>query len=282
MAEDPDNWDARDYNRWRGPFEEEDRGWNWWSGDHGWRGDHEWLSDDRDSQATVMAPLTFNRVTARDNAHTVQAARRDRQRQHKAAPSLLQVPTGTGAAAVAPRDVGAAEHGSVCAAVCLRLQPPIQEEPGPPPARDLPQRPAGCKPPPAVMSPGIHPTSAKPLHPPPPARVASVATSAHVRALSTIQQAPNPPPAGFKPPPAGFIPPTAKAPPVLPTASKWRGMPPPQPAPLKAGPPPKVRPPGVGPTPTKPPPPVPKGALPSADEPTPHRTGGSLLSTSNP
>ena len=103
MAEDPDNWDARDYNRWRGPFEEEDRGWNWWSGDHGWRGDHgwhndhwwsgyhAWLSDDRDSQATVVAPLTFNRVTARDNAHTVQAARRDRQRQHKAAPSLLQV-----------------------------------------------------------------------------------------------------------------------------------------------------------------------------------------------
>ena len=110
MADDPDIWDARDYTRWRGPFEEEDRGWTWWSGEHCWRSDHgwhndywwsghhAWFSDDRESQSPVVAPLTFDRVTATDNAHTVQAA-----------PSPLQVAAGTGAAAVAPLDAGAAE-----------------------------------------------------------------------------------------------------------------------------------------------------------------------------
>ena len=237
MAEDPDTWDALDYTRWCGPFEERDRGWNWWSADHWWRSDHgwhndhwwsgyhAWLSDDRDSQSTDVAPLTFNRVTATDNAHTVQAARYHQQPQRKAAPSRLQVPAGTGAAAVAPLDAGAAEHDSVCAAGCLRLLPAIEEEPGPPPATDLPEMPEDPGPLPAAMSPGIHPTFAKGLQPP----------------------LLDPPPPGFKAPPQGLFKP--KAPPVLPTASKWSGT-----ASAETGPPPKVRPPGVGPTPTKPPP----------------------------
>ena len=253
MAEDPDNWDARDYTRWCGPFEEDDRGWNCWSGDHGWRGDHgwhngrgwsgwqTWSSDERYSQG------------ARDNAHTMQAARRDRQLQPKAAPSLLQVPAGTGAAAVASRDAGAAEHGLHEALLVLPAS--LHTSIGMAGAgigatavasRDvsvtIPQAP---KPPPA----GFEPLSFLPT------------------AKSTIQQAVKPPPAGFKPPP---VLPTAKAPPVLSTASKRTSMPPPpmlsrppvpsadEPTPHRTGPPPKVRPPGVGPTPTKPPPPVPK------------------------
>ena len=241
MAEDPDRWDARDNTRWCGPCEEDDRGWHDWYGCHGWRDDDRWhganwwsdwqawARDERGSRATVVAPLICERVTARDNAHEVQAARRYRPLQPKAAPSHLQVPTGHGAAAIA-------SHDAVCTSPSVVMSPDIQS---PPTVKQVP------KPPP----PGFE-------------RLTVVPT-----ATSTIQQAPSDgvfqdagaaehkgacAPAGLQLQPLGLTtspPPKSTRPPPSPVDEQ---------IPHQTGPPPRIRPIGVGPTPTRPPPPVPK------------------------
>ena len=90
------------------------------------------------------------------------------------------------------------------------------EEPGPPPARDLPPRPAGFKPPPAVMPPAVH---FQPIHPPAPKKAPP----------PLPKDVPNPPPARYSPlcpvaavkaPPAYIQLTPKKAPPPLPMSQR--------------------------------------------------------------
>lgn len=219
-----------------------------------------------------------------------------RHAQLQAFAKITPVPRcGTCAAAVAPLDASAAEHDSVCAAGVPR---PLADE-----AALAATANAAAD---AVDVATLVPPGRPPLPPSLERVTVSVATLTRVAEINAERQAhlahwltdggvhqalalpafDGPlepelalPPSGFKPPP----PPATslllpKARPVVPTASKWRGTPPPplptgppppsadEPTPHRTGPPAKVRPPGVGPTPTKPPPLVPKQVLPPADE----------------